>query len=159
VKTHPFYKMTRPVCRSSRSYHRKSDSDHTSIMATHNNGIDAPVVSTNNMEFRALVTQAQTSADLDSKLTVMQALKKHKKAVFWAMILSTSLVMEGYDLVIVRISGCSLSTCLLTLSHRSTRSMANHNSREDSASKSHLGSGPFPLPGSLDCPTRLSLAN
>ncbi|KAH0286132.1 sugar transporter [Aureobasidium namibiae CBS 147.97] len=70
-------------------------------MATHNNGIDAPVASTNNLEFRALVTQAQTSADLDSKLTVMQALKKHKKAVFWAMILSTSLVMEGYDLVII----------------------------------------------------------
>ena len=151
--------MTRLVCRSSISYHRKSDSDHTSIMATHNNGIDAPVASTNNLEFRALVTQAQTSADLDSKLTVMQALKKHKKAVFWAMILSTSLVMEGYDLVIVRISSCSLSTYSLTLPQRSTRSMVNHNSSEDSASKSRLGSGPFPPPGSLDCPTRLSLAN
>lgn len=53
-------------------------------------------------EFRALIAQAQASADFDSKLTVMQALKKHKKAVFWAMILSTSLIMEGYDLVIVR---------------------------------------------------------
>jgi SP family general alpha glucoside:H+ symporter-like MFS transporter len=74
-------------------------------MADHNNVIDASMnrnaADTNNSEFRALVTQAQTSADLDSKLTVMEALKKHKKAVFWAMILSTSLVMEGYDLVIV----------------------------------------------------------
>ena len=74
-------------------------------MAEHNNVIDASMnrnaADTNNSEFRALVTQAQTSADLDSKLTVMEALKKHKKAVFWAMILSTSLVMEGYDLVIV----------------------------------------------------------
>lgn len=85
-------------------------------MATHDNGIDAPVASTNNMEFRALVTQAQTSADLDSKLTVMQALKKHKKAVFWAMILSTSLVMEGYDLVIVSIARKPVSLYLLTLS-------------------------------------------
>ena len=73
-------------------------------MATHDNGIDASAASTSNMEFSALVRQAQTSADLDSKLTVVQALKKHKKAVFWAMILSTSLIMEGYDLVIVSVS-------------------------------------------------------
>jgi SP family general alpha glucoside:H+ symporter-like MFS transporter len=32
---------------------------------------------------------------------VRQALSKYKKAVFWAMFLSTSLIMEGYDLVIV----------------------------------------------------------
>jgi SP family general alpha glucoside:H+ symporter-like MFS transporter len=29
-------------------------------------------------------------------------LRKYKKAAFWAMFLSTSLIMEGYDLVIVR---------------------------------------------------------
>ena len=52
-------------------------------------------------QFQTLVRQARESADLDSKLTVMQAAKKHKAAVFWALILSTSLVMEGYDLVIV----------------------------------------------------------
>ena len=52
--------------------------------------------------FHDLVSQAQASAEADFRLTVFQALKKHKKAVFWAMILSTSLVMEGYDLVIVR---------------------------------------------------------
>lgn len=55
----------------------------------------------NSSDFRALISQAQASADLDSKLGIMEALRKHKKAVFWAMILSTSLVMEGYDLVIV----------------------------------------------------------
>jgi SP family general alpha glucoside:H+ symporter-like MFS transporter len=83
-------------------------------MAEHNNVVDASMnrnaADTNNSEFRALITQAQTSADLDSKLTVMEALKKHKKAVFWAMILSTSLVMEGYDLVIVSFPYLSLST-------------------------------------------------
>ena len=75
-------------------------------MATHENVVhQSAIISGTNMnttEFRALIAQAQASADLDSKLTVMQALKKHKKAVFWAMILSTSLIMEGYDLVIVR---------------------------------------------------------
>ncbi|KAK6008869.1 hypothetical protein QM012_000772 [Aureobasidium pullulans] len=74
-------------------------------MATHENvGQESASISGTNMntsEFRALIAQAQASADLDSKLTVMQALNKHKKAVFWAMILSTSLIMEGYDLVII----------------------------------------------------------
>ncbi|KAI4855759.1 sugar transporter [Aureobasidium sp. EXF-8846] len=74
-------------------------------MSAHDRVVEASAtgvgVSTNAMDFRALVTQAQTNADFDSKLTVMEALKKHKKAVFWAMILSTSLVMEGYDLVII----------------------------------------------------------
>lgn len=75
-------------------------------MATHDTVVhESASISGANMntsEFRALIAQAQASADFDSKLTVMQALKKHKKAVFWAMILSTSLIMEGYDLVIVR---------------------------------------------------------
>ena len=74
-------------------------------MASHVNVVREAAIPSANMdtsEFRDLITQAQASADTDSKLSVMEALKKHKKAVFWAMILSTSLVMEGYDLVIVR---------------------------------------------------------
>ncbi|KAG9594539.1 sugar transporter, partial [Aureobasidium melanogenum] len=74
-------------------------------MTTHANVVhESASVSGTNMdtsEFGALIAQAQASAEFDSKLTVMQALKKHKKAVFWAMILSTSLIMEGYDLVII----------------------------------------------------------
>jgi hypothetical protein len=49
-----------------------------------------------------LIHQAQESDAADRELTIKQALKKYKKAVFWAMLLSTSLIMEGYDLVIVR---------------------------------------------------------
>lgn len=48
-----------------------------------------------------LIHLAQESDAADRLLTVRQALKKYKKAVFWAMFLSTSLIMEGYDLVIV----------------------------------------------------------
>lgn len=48
-----------------------------------------------------LIRQAQEADAADKKLTIRQALKKYKKACFWAMILSTSLIMEGYDLVIV----------------------------------------------------------
>lgn len=48
-----------------------------------------------------LIRHAQESDAADRLLTIRQAVSKYKKAVFWAMFLSTSLVMEGYDLVIV----------------------------------------------------------
>lgn len=49
----------------------------------------------------ALIQYAKASNEADHQLSVRQALKRYKKAVFWAMILSTTLVMEGYDLVII----------------------------------------------------------
>jgi SP family general alpha glucoside:H+ symporter-like MFS transporter len=48
-----------------------------------------------------LIHHAQASDEADRQLTFRQALTKYKKAVFWAMILSTSLIMEGYDVVMV----------------------------------------------------------
>lgn len=49
-----------------------------------------------------LIHHAQEGDAADRLLTIREALKKYKKAVFWALLLSTSLIMEGYDLVIVR---------------------------------------------------------
>ncbi|PLB47395.1 sugar transporter [Aspergillus steynii IBT 23096] len=54
-----------------------------------------------NADTEDLISRAQESDATDRQLTVLQALKKYKKAVFWAMLLSTSLIMEGYDLVII----------------------------------------------------------
>ncbi|KAL4935912.1 hypothetical protein BDV06DRAFT_228384 [Aspergillus oleicola] len=48
-----------------------------------------------------LIRQAQESDEADRKLTIRQAVSKYKKAVFWAIFLSISLIMEGYDLVII----------------------------------------------------------
>jgi SP family general alpha glucoside:H+ symporter-like MFS transporter len=61
----------------------------------------------NNPDVIELTRQAEESDAADRLLTIRQALIKYKKAVFWAMFLSTSLIMEGYDLVIVSISSCS----------------------------------------------------
>jgi len=52
-------------------------------------------------ETLALIQYAKESNEAEHQLSVRQALKRYKKAVFWALILSTTLVMEGYDLVIV----------------------------------------------------------
>ena len=56
----------------------------------------------NDPETIELIHHAQQSDAADRALTFREAAKKYKKAVFWAMFLSTSLIMEGYDLVIVR---------------------------------------------------------
>ncbi|KAF4964219.1 hypothetical protein FSARC_7853 [Fusarium sarcochroum] len=48
-----------------------------------------------------LIQHAKDADLADKQLTVRQALKKYKKAVFWAGLLSVSLIMEGYDLVMI----------------------------------------------------------
>ncbi|CAH0003828.1 unnamed protein product [Clonostachys byssicola] len=59
-------------------------------------------ININDPHVQELVVQARQSAEADGRLTIWRALVKYKKAVFWAMFLSTSLIMEGYDVVIVR---------------------------------------------------------
>ena len=49
-----------------------------------------------------LVAQAREGDEADKKLTIRQALKQYKAPMAWAMFLSTSLIMEGFDLVTVR---------------------------------------------------------
>lgn len=44
-----------------------------------------------------LIHKAKESDAIDRLLTVRQALKKYKVAMFWAMFLSLALVMEGFD--------------------------------------------------------------
>ena len=56
-----------------------------------------------NDELQELVAQAQRGDEADRQLTIRQALKHYKTPVFWAMFLSTSLIMEGFDLVTVRL--------------------------------------------------------
>lgn len=62
------------------------------------------------VDYKAAIQDAQDADAQDRSLTIKQAVKKYKKAVFWAMILSTSLIMEGYDVVIVRHCSSSRQT-------------------------------------------------
>lgn len=56
----------------------------------------------NSPDIVQLIHHAEEGDAADRLLTVRQALRKYKKAVAWAMFLSTSLIMEGYDLSMVR---------------------------------------------------------
>jgi MFS transporter, SP family, general alpha glucoside:H+ symporter len=44
---------------------------------------------------------AQEAALNEHQITVRQALSKYKPAVFWSILVSTSIIMEGYDIVLV----------------------------------------------------------
>lgn len=84
----------------------------------------------NDPQTHELIQRAQDADAADKKLTVKQALKKYKKAVFWAGLLSVSLIMEGYDLVIVcqPSSSCHISAEQYTNCFSSAPFMAKPNS-------------------------------
>lgn len=72
-----------------------------------------------------LISQAQAADAADRQLTIMQALKKYKKAVMWSTLLSTALIMEGYDVVIVRLNVSSLPVPHTSMDNTFTNSLAS----------------------------------
>lgn len=44
---------------------------------------------------------AQAAALTEHDLTLAQAIKKYPRAIFWSVMVSTSIIMEGYDIVLV----------------------------------------------------------
>jgi SP family general alpha glucoside:H+ symporter-like MFS transporter len=62
-----------------------------------------------NPEFVDLSFAAKAATDNERSMTLFQAIKLYPKAVGWSMLLSTCIVMEGYDLVVL--GRCAL--CLI----------------------------------------------
>jgi hypothetical protein len=113
----------------------------------------------NNPDVLELTRQAEASDAADRLLTVRQALMKYKKAVFWAMFLSTSLIMEGYDLVIVSIL-LIISEVSSNIYTRSRRSMVSHSLFTDLELRIQLRESNLSQPlGNLAFPTHRSLVN
>ncbi|KAJ5623057.1 hypothetical protein N7490_011662 [Penicillium lividum] len=48
-----------------------------------------------------MADNAKQGADLEKQMTLGRALKLYPKAVFWSIVLSTALVMEGYDTLLI----------------------------------------------------------
>lgn len=55
---------------------------------------DAPLLT-------AIDEQANLATDQEHSLTIAQALKTHKKAVLWSMAVSGTIIMEGYDNILI----------------------------------------------------------
>jgi hypothetical protein len=52
-------------------------------------------------EFVDLSFAAKAATDNERSMTLLQGIKLYPKAVGWSMLLSTCIVMEGYDLVLL----------------------------------------------------------
>jgi hypothetical protein len=51
----------------------------------------------NHVEF----AEAKQAAEEEHQLTLLQAITQHPKAIIWSVLLSTSIIMEGYDIVLM----------------------------------------------------------
>ncbi|KAI1762683.1 sugar transporter [Hypoxylon sp. FL1150] len=49
----------------------------------------------------ALVLEAKHAADAEQKMTLLKAIRLYPKAIAWSVLLSSTLVMEGYDLALL----------------------------------------------------------
>lgn len=55
----------------------------------------------NVMHDEALVSEAKNAADAEQKMTLSKAIKLYPKAIAWSVLLSSTLIMEGYDLALL----------------------------------------------------------
>lgn len=49
----------------------------------------------------AIIDNARSAADKERKMTLMQGLRLYPKAVAWSVLISTCIVMEGYDVCLI----------------------------------------------------------
>ena len=138
-------------------YQHDSNADSMESEKVVSHAFEHRVLDATREETLELIRHAQQADAADKLLTIREALSKYKKAVFWAMFLSTSLIMEGYDLVIVRGFLCTMgdtrSDGLIPM-YRSIRSTGNHNFRTNLASPTRTqGKRPSLQPGNRDYQT------
>ncbi|KZV93750.1 putative MFS alpha-glucoside transporter [Exidia glandulosa HHB12029] len=67
---------------------------------------NSDVVIAHNEEFKHslganVVNDAQKADAAEHTMTLREAFKTHKRAIFWSMALSSALIMEGYDVVVI----------------------------------------------------------
>ncbi|XXG95251.1 hypothetical protein Hte_001511 [Hypoxylon texense] len=55
----------------------------------------------NVMHDEALISDAKHAADAEQKMTLLKAVKLYPKAIAWSALLSSTLIMEGYDLALL----------------------------------------------------------
>lgn len=48
-----------------------------------------------------LLVDAKAATDKEHNMTLLQGIRLYPKAVFWSMLISTCIVMEGYDISLV----------------------------------------------------------
>jgi SP family general alpha glucoside:H+ symporter-like MFS transporter len=50
---------------------------------------------------KAVVQEAQAAAEVEHELGLLKSIKLYPKAIGWSVLLSTAIIMEGYDLLLM----------------------------------------------------------
>lgn len=53
------------------------------------------------VEMDKILAHAKSAADKEHRMTLLQGVKTYPKAIFWSMLISTCIVMEGYDVCLI----------------------------------------------------------
>jgi hypothetical protein len=51
---------------------------------------------------KTLLDDVQGAINIEHNLTLLQAIKIYRKAIFWCLLISTCVIMEGYDQILVQ---------------------------------------------------------
>jgi hypothetical protein len=65
-----------------------------------------------NNDHRSLSQAAADRSDLEHELTPSQAIRAYPMAIFWTLMVSMCVIMEGYDTILIGNVGPWLSCCL-----------------------------------------------
>lgn len=58
-----------------------------------------------------IINDARLATEKESKMTLLQGIKLYPKAIAWSVLISTTIVMEGYDVALIN-NFCKLSACV-----------------------------------------------
>jgi SP family general alpha glucoside:H+ symporter-like MFS transporter len=67
----------------------------------HDDRVEKASVAVEELSEKVLNNEAHNATDAEHNLTVFQALKTYRKAVLWSVLISTTVIMEGYDVTLL----------------------------------------------------------
>ncbi len=75
-------------------------------VATDTSAVHAPDdiirrASITNPDFGGLTVDSKDATDYETNMSVRTALKLYRKGVFWSLLMSTAIIMEGYDVILL----------------------------------------------------------
>lgn len=73
-------------------------------MSTHTDlDDDVPVPNAQEVSssWACLIDDAKTATTSERNMTLLQGIRTYPKAVFWSMLISTCIIMEGYDISLI----------------------------------------------------------
>lgn len=72
--------------------------DIVDVEVTHHEGDNMQKIGRDEMwGDSALLTVAQDTEDEEKTMTIREAIRRYKKAIFWSVAISLCVIMEGYD--------------------------------------------------------------